>query len=1176
MKSKKIIASLVVGLFISNSIGVMVKANPLDYSEGTKLEEKKAIIEQAVPQSEMTATAMSQEGQDPASSAIDGNLNTMWHTKWNESDKLPQSLNIDLGKSRNITSISVSPRVSGENGIITKYEIYAINNGVETLISEGNWEQNNSTKIVNLSSLVQAEKIKITALQGVGGFASISEVNVYESGEEVDSIVNYGNKSIADNNSVVDITEDLSKLESLEEGTILVRFKNKPVGNVESLIGLSDNSKDNNYFSLYVNEGRVGYELRRQDGNGTTNLSHVYADVAFNEGINTLALKVEKGVGAKIYLNGSLVKTEGNANIQFLSAINLNKGMIGKTDRASGNEYQFNGDIDFMEIYSAPVSDKYLLDKTGETLARENDILPENVYKSKPVDIFAPGELESNNFRIPAMITTTEGTVIAGIDARVGGGHDSPNNIDTAVKRSIDGGKTWDEGQVVINYPDSASTIDASLLQDEDTGRIFLLVDAFPNGYGAFKAEFGSGFEDFQGERCMQLFDSSNNKYFVKPGGTVVDKDGNPTNYTVDANNNLYENGEKIGNTFARECVLKAYGTSYLALIYSDDDGQTWSEPNLVSSQFKEEWMSFLGTGPGAGIQIKNGELKGRLVFPVYYLNQYKKQSSAVIYSDDNGATWQLGESPNDGRIINGQGPLDSQTINNSAYELTESQVVEMPNGQLKLFMRNWGAHTAIATSFDGGETWHEEVEMDTNLKEPYCQLSVMNYSQKVDGKDALIFANPEATYPNRVNGTVKIGLINENGTYENGEPKYDLEWKYKKLVKPGYYAYSCLTELPNGNIGLFYEGTPTTNMSYTEMNLDYIKFNANEDANPAKVTSVESLDEDLKYKVGDSIGIKVNFDQVVSIMGSRELILDIDGVDVPLTMKNYGEDKSVTFEGIIPEEVSTGSYEIKVKGNDAMELSTVYNRVSSLGSIDNTGINIEIGEVKTTVGNSSLGVVSEVQIGTNFDVTLGVEDLAEDKDAYSAEYIFEYNPEIFTLNEVTSARDNLFVDSKEIEPGKVRILVASLGNEIGKTSELVKVNLTSKASSEAEILGVTTALIGIGDGSTHELELVNKEVKVNEKASGEIIVNPVQNFDIPEINKKDVKLTWTAPITTEGLEGYVIYKDGKKIKELPADATEFVISKLNRHTIYNFKIAAKYSNGELSTKESKTIRTLR
>lgn len=232
--------------------------------------------------------------------------------------------------------------------------------------------------------------------------------------------------------------------------------------------------------------------------------------------------------------------------------------------------------------------------------------------------------------------------------------------------------------------------------------------------------------------------------------------------------------------------------------------------------------------------------------------------------------------------------------------------------------------------------------------------------------------------------------------------------------------------------------------------------------------------------------------------------------------------------------------------------------------------------EVKITIGNSSLGVSSEVEVGTAFDVSLGVEDLAEDKDAYSAEYMFEYNPEIFTLNEVTSASDTLFVNSREVEPGKVRILVASLGNEIEKTSNLVKVNLTPKVSSEVEVLEITTASIGTGDGSTHELELVNKEVTVKEHGSGVIVVNPVRNFDITDINKKDVKLIWDAPETIEGLEGYVIYKDGKKIKELPADTTEFVASKLNRNTIYNFKIAAKYSNGELSTEESKTIRTAR
>ncbi len=74
-----------------------------------------------------------------------------------------------------------------------------------------------------------------------------------------------------------------------------------------------------------------------------------------------------------------------------------------------------------------------------------------------------------------------------------------------------------------------------------------------------------------------------------------------------------------------------------------------------------------------------------------------------------------------------------------------------MPNGQLKMFMRNTGSYVRIATSFDGGATWDSDVVQDTNLREPYCQLSVINYSQKIDGKDVLIFSNPDAN--SRING---------------------------------------------------------------------------------------------------------------------------------------------------------------------------------------------------------------------------------------------------------------------------------------------------------------------------------------------------------------------------------------------------------------------------------------
>ena len=112
------------------------------------------------------------------------------------------------------------------------------------------------------------------------------------------------------------------------------------------------------------------------------------------------------------------------------------------------------------------------------------------------------------------------------------------------------------------------------------------------------------------------------------------------------------------------------------------------------------------------------------------------------------------------------------------------------------------------------------------------------------------------------------------------------------------------------------------------------------------------------------------------------------------------------------------------------------------------------------------------------------------------------------------------------------------------------------------------------------EIKFLQNTVRVKvgnpEVEEEEVIVNPVRNFKVTDKTKKNVTVSWEEPEKTYGLEGYVLYKDGKKVKEIGADKTEFTFKGLNRHTIYNFKIAAKYSNGELSTKESITVRTAR
>ena len=41
----------------------------------------------------------------------------------------------------------------------------------------------------------------------------------------------------------------------------------------------------------------------------------------------------------------------------------------------------------------------------------------------------------------------------------------------------------------------------------------------------------------------------------------------------------------------------------------SDDDGLTWSEPEEITESVKEPSWSYLGTGPGHGIQLGSGRL---------------------------------------------------------------------------------------------------------------------------------------------------------------------------------------------------------------------------------------------------------------------------------------------------------------------------------------------------------------------------------------------------------------------------------------------------------------------------------------------------------------------------------------------------------------------------------------
>ncbi|MYL46491.1 exo-alpha-sialidase [Virgibacillus halodenitrificans] len=765
-------------------------------------------------------------------------------------------------------------------------------------------------------------------------FIGADQKLVEASTSKTEPIVSVENEQI-ENGYFTNLNSEIDKLKGLEEGTIVVRFRYTG-SSIMSLFSLSNSNLANGHFHLYISPSSIGSENRFQKPREPQENVHTSVAANLKEGhVYTLAMVVDKEAGYKYFLDGELIKKDTKTPRKFLNNIfKPNSAQLGRTERAAGgNNYPFEGDIDFAKIYDKPLSDETLTAVTGVTAAEPLvNPMPDEAYVTDPQSIFYPGFMDSNNYRIPALYYTEKGTLIAGIDRRVENGADSPNNIDAVIRRSFDDGDTWEENGVMVNdYPDQASNIDLAFLQDKSNERIFALVDGFPHGAGLMggfgvNSYKGTGFKTIDGKKYMFLTDEAGKEYTVRDGGQVYDNEGNQTEYKVDDRRNLYLNGEKIDNIFSKTTPLKPYKTSYLELYYSDDEGETWEGTIDLNDEVKEEWMAFLGTGPGNGIQLTEGEHKGRLVFPVYFLNDNFKQASAVVYSDDNGKTWHRGESPNEGRVVGNGEVIHEKTFNNSAYEVTESQVVEMPDGQLKLFMRNHSGYAQIATSFDGGETWEEEVVTEKDLVAPYSQMSVIRYDGKVDDKEALIFSSANNS-ASRVDGTVRIGLIEESGTYENGHTKYSIDWKYDQLVKEGHYGYSSLTNLSDGNIGLFYEGTPNTVMDFRKFNTDFVKWEKEKEAPAPTVNSFSTIEKTPNvYRPGETIQVEVTFDSYVMLMGGRSLTGTLDGTEIEFKFADQVSANTILFEGTIPD-IHPRKRELDLSFSNNLDIYNVYGK---------------------------------------------------------------------------------------------------------------------------------------------------------------------------------------------------------------------------------------------------------
>ncbi|MGM0494066.1 MAG: hypothetical protein ACQER1_14100, partial [Armatimonadota bacterium] len=91
--------------------------------------------------------------------------------------------------------------------------------------------------------------------------------------------------------------------------------------------------------------------------------------------------------------------------------------------------------------------------------------------------VFSAGEAGVCEYRIPALVCTNNGTLLAACDARVDRPGDAPNNIDLALKRSEDLGETWSEVEILIDDGGEMAAGDPCMVVDRETGTVWIVYD---------------------------------------------------------------------------------------------------------------------------------------------------------------------------------------------------------------------------------------------------------------------------------------------------------------------------------------------------------------------------------------------------------------------------------------------------------------------------------------------------------------------------------------------------------------------------------------------------------------------------------------------------------------------------------------------------------------------------
>jgi len=290
-------------------------------------------------------------------------------------------------------------------------------------------------------------------------------------------------------------------------------------------------------------------------------------------------------------------------------------------------------------------------------------------------DLYVSGQEGYKSFRIPSLIVTTKGTLLAFCEGRKNSASDA-GDIDVVLKRSLDSGATWQPMQIVVD--DGPNTVgNPCPVVDRDTATIWLLLthnlgddkeDKIRSGTSKDTRRVWVTKSTDDGVTWSKPIDITGTTkptnwtwYATGPGVGIQSKSGRlliPCDYNlamskVRRSHVIFSDDHganwKLAGTIGDDCnecqvveladstllmnMRSYHGKNRRALSTSHDGGMTWSEPVLDDALIEPVCQASLLRYTEAKTQRKN-----RLLFsnPA----STKRENLTVRLSYDEGKTW--------------------------------------------------------------------------------------------------------------------------------------------------------------------------------------------------------------------------------------------------------------------------------------------------------------------------------------------------------------------------------------------------------------------------------------------------------------------------------------------------------------------------------------------------------